>query len=94
MLLKLNNIWLNKENKIHEKIFATIKHNYRPPLLLCEVERHIFRVTDDKKIINGTTLNHIHKLQIDKDTIKAWYETVYVDGEVIIECTPSTLAFT
>ena len=62
-------------------------------LLLCEFERHIFRLTDDQIIIHGIIPNFIHKLQIDNGTIKAWYDTVYVDREVIIECTLSTLAF-
>ena len=82
------------KRKRHNKIFATIKYDGSRPIAVWIWETHIFRVTDDKIIIHSIIPNFIHKLHIDKDTIKAWYDTVYVDREVIIECTPSTLAFT
>ena len=41
----------------------------------------------------ATVLTPIHKLQIDKDIIKVWYETVYLHKGVIIECTLPSLAF-
>ena len=52
-----------------------IKYNARHTLL-CDFERNIFRVTDYQIVIDGIILNHIHKLQIDKDIIKVRYETV------------------
>ena len=51
------------------------------------LDRYIFRVTDDLVIIEGTILNLIDKLQVDKDIIKLWYETVYAHRGDIIECT-------
>ena len=73
-------------------MFVTIKYN-TAPILLCDLERDIFRMTDYQIIIDGTVLTPIHKLQIDKDIVKVWYETVYLHKGVIIECTLPSLAF-
>ena len=88
--MKLYMIILGK--KRYNKLFVTIEYNTRP-MLLCDFERDIFRVTDYQIIIDGTVLTPIHKLQIDKDIIKVWYETVYLHKGVIIEYTLLTLAF-
>ena len=58
-----------RKKRRYNKFFVTIEYNTRP-IMLCDFERDIFRVTDYQIIIDGTVLTPIHKLQIDKDIIK------------------------
>ena len=52
--MKLFMIILGKQ-KIYNKLFVTIKHTTKP-IMYCDFERDIFRVTDYQIIIDGTVL--------------------------------------
>ena len=78
--------------KRYNKLFVTIEYNTRP-ILLCDLERDIFRMTDYQIIIDGTVLTTIHELEKDRDIIKVLYEKAYLHKGVIIEGTLPSLAF-